>query len=447
MFQFAFFEFRITPAQLDALRTRFTEKPSPLHAFALGGIRLLMYVLLASVAMNTAHSKPNERDASSSPKTREAPPISSSTAALPNPDLLLIETLKRLSKNDLRGAELKVNELLQAYPHFQLGHAIRGDLLLMYTRPVKQFGAESKAPSDKIKDLRDEATARIRAIYVKPDPNLIPRNILQLRSDQKQVLLVDAKRSRLYLYEIHNGEPKFRLDYYISQGKFGINKAKEGDQRTPLGVYHITSRLAGAKLPDFYGPGALPINYPNEWDKLNGRSGSGIWLHGVPSNNYSRPPLASDGCVVLSNPDFLQLASLVDIGKTPVIINESVEFVTRNKWMADKAQASTMLEDWRVDLESQIAARIMNNYSKRFKTLQGENINSWIAKQPLNDKTKQVSVKLSEVTQFRYPDAEEMIVSSFTQENTVGKSKSIIRKRQYWIKESNRWKIIFEAHV
>jgi murein L,D-transpeptidase YafK len=442
MFHFDFFEFLTTPAQhrkqflnvsFHALRHRFIEK-----LIAVCGIAICLTLAFADMA---------------NAKRREPEPTAASRPAdlskLPNPDLLLIETLKLLSKNDLRGAELKVNELLHAYPHFQLGHVIRGDLLLMHVRPVKQFGAESKAPSDKIKDLRDEATARIRAIYVKPDSNLIPRNILQLRSDQKQVLLVDAKRSRLYLYEINNGEPKFRLDYYISQGKFGINKAKEGDQRTPLGVYYITSRLAGAKLPDFYGPGALPISYPNEWDKLNGRSGSGIWLHGVPSNNYSRPPLASDGCVVLSNPDFLQLASSVDIGKTPVIINESVEFVSRSKWMAEKAQANTMLEDWRVDIESQNSARIMNNYSKRFKTLQGENATSWLAKQLNNngDKSKQVSVRLTEVTQFRYPSAEDMIVSSFTRENTVGKSKSIMRTRQYWIKESNRWKIIFEAHV
>src|SRR3546814_8483534 len=49
------------------------------------------------------------------------------------------------------------------------------------------------------------------------------------------------------------------------------------------------------KLPDFYGDGAYPLNYPNEWDKHEGRKGYGIWLHGTPSTTYSRPPRASDG--------------------------------------------------------------------------------------------------------------------------------------------------------
>ena len=121
------------------------------------------------------------------------------------------------------------------------------------------------------------------------------------------MLVVDANRSRLYVYENQGGQLKLVTDYYISQGKLGINKIKAGDQKTPIGVYYITSRLPGARLPDFYGTGALPINYPNEWDKLNGRSGSGIWLHGTPSDSYSRPPLSSDGCVVLTNPDLNKL--------------------------------------------------------------------------------------------------------------------------------------------
>lgn len=366
---------------------------------------------------------------------------------LPSPDALLIDTLKSLSRNDLRQAELKVNALLEAYPHFQLGHLIRGDLLLMHTKQVTSLGSGANGPADKLKDLRDEAYVRIKAIRDKPDPDLIPRSILQLREDQKQVLVVDAKKSRLYLYENVAGQPKFVSDYYVSQGKFGVNKFKEGDQRTPIGVYYITSRLAGAKLPDFYGPGALPLNYPNEWDKLNGRSGSGIWLHGVPSGSYSRPPLASDGCVVMANADFLKLSASVDVGKTPVIINESVEFVNRTKWFADKLIASRMLEEWRVDVESQNVVRINNNYSKNFKSLQGDNFSTWYAKQWSSDKSGILNVKLRDVTQFRYPGKDEMIVSTFTQDTQYPKGKISTRKRQYWMKEAAGWRIIFESQV
>lgn len=368
-------------------------------------------------------------------------------SSFPNPDALLIEVYKNLAANNLQKAQLKINELTLAYPHFQLGQLIRGDLLLMHAHSVNSFGATQNASPEKLKDFREEAIVRLKAMRERPDPDLIPRSILQMRDDQKQALVVDAKRSRLYLYENNAGQLKLISDYYISQGKLGINKFKEGDQKTPTGVYYITSRLSGSKLPDFYGPGALPINYPNEWDKLNGRSGSGIWLHGVPSENFSRPPLASDGCVVLTNPDFLKIAATVDIGKTPVIISEQIEFVNRTKWNADKQVASKLIEDWRSDMESLNANRVLANYSRNFKTLQGDNLNVWFSKQQLLEGGPEVSIKLRDITQFRYPGKDEMIVSTFTQETLTVKNKTSIRKRQYWIKEASRWRIIYETQV
>lgn len=380
-------------------------------------------------------------------KSRALSTTLESGRSLPDPDALLIEVYKSLSANNLRLAQTKADELVEAYPHFQLGHLIRGDLLLMHAQPVTTFGAIKDAPADKLKDLRDEAMVRIKSITQKPDASLIPRSILQLRDDQKLALVVDAKKSRLYLYENNGGQPRFVADYYVSQGKFGINKNKEGDQKTPIGIYYITSRLAGAKLPDFYGPGALPINYPNEWDKANGRSGSGIWLHGMPSENFSRPPLASDGCVVLTNPDFLKIAAAVDIGKTPVIISEQVEFVNKTKWNSDKQAANKLLDDWRLDAESADANRILANYSRNFKNAQGDNINAWFSKQQQFDAQHHPSIRLTDVTQFRYPGKDELIVCTFTQETTVGKSKSSTRKRQYWMKEASRWRIIYEGLV
>jgi hypothetical protein len=40
-----------------------------------------------------------------------------------------------------------------------------------------------------------------------------------------------------------------------------------------------------------------------------------------------------------------------------------------------------------------------------------------------------------------------MIVSTFTQESAVGKSKNAIRKRQYWVREGSQWKIIYEGNA
>lgn len=382
-------------------------------------------------------------------KRESATPIETSKSSnAPNPDFLLIDIFKSLRNNDLRQAQKLADLLVEWYPQFQLGHLIRGDLLLMHTSHVQKFGAAPNISAERLKDFREEAIVRIKAIRDKPNADLVPRNLIQLRRDQKQVLVVDAKRARLFLYEHNNGELKFITDYYVSQGKFGINKYKEGDQKTPLGVYYVTSHLAGAKLPDFYGPGALPINYPNEWDKLNGRSGSGIWLHGVPSDNFSRPPLASDGCIVLTNEDFLRVAASVEIGRTPVVISEEIEFVSKSKSMIERNAANKMIDDWRNDLESLNSNRILANYSSKFKTLQGETLNAWLQKQKqVWDGTQTLTIKLKDVTHFRYPGKEELIVSTFTQDAVYGKTKSSVRKRQYWMKESSKWRIIYESQV
>jgi lipoprotein-anchoring transpeptidase ErfK/SrfK len=366
----------------------------------------------------------------------------------PDPEVMLIEVYKDLAANRLREAQQKADTLVEAYPNFRLGHLIRGDLLLMHTRPVSTFGAAPNAPEDKLRQLREEATVRLRYLRERPDPSLVPRVILQLRDDQKNALVVDAKRSRLYVYENQRGQLKFVRDYYISQGKLGVHKLKEGDQKTPVGVYYITGRLAGARLPDFYGSGALPINYPNEWDKLNGRSGSGIWLHGTPSDSFSRPPLSSDGCVVLTNPDLHQLAEAVEIGKTPIVISESVEFVSKAKWESERDLAARLTEAWRRDVEALNPKLLMAHYSSRFKSERGEALDDWFPKnhQFLN-RVKGLTVKLRDVSHFFYPGRDDMIVSTFTQDAFVGKTQNSVRKRQYWIREGARWKIVYELNI
>lgn len=368
-----------------------------------------------------------------------------------DPEVMLIEVYKAMAANRLRDAQAKADALVAAYPNFRLGHLVRGDLLLLHTQPIKTFGAVTGAPADKLNNLRAEAIVRLKSLRERPDPNLVPSAILQMRDDQKKAVLVDAKRSRLYVYERINGQLKLVSDYYVSQGKLGVNKLKEGDQKTPLGVYYITARLAGSRLPEFYGPGALPINYPNEWDKVNGRSGSGIWLHGTPPDSYSRPPLSSDGCVVLTNPDLRELSASVEIGNTPVIISDDLKFVTKAKWETDRLSANKMLEAWRVDVESTDPDRLRRHYSRNFKAPRGQSLDAWLEKlQQSTLGARKINVELRDVTLFRHPDQKdqkELIVAAFTQEALIGKGKHVTRKRQYWAKEGAQWKIVSETNL
>lgn len=402
--------------------------------------RLLMLCLAALPSMGS--------EASSSSIPPQSSPAGAAEAK-PDPEALLIDIYKDLGANRLREAQVKADALVAAYPTFRLGHLVRGDLLLMHARPVRNFGAMADGPADKLKELRDEAMVRIRSLQEKPDPQLIPKAVLQVGEDQKNVLVVDTTRSRLYVYENQGGELKYLTDYYVSQGRFGANKTKSGDQRTPIGVYYVNNRIPGPKLPDFYGTGALPLSYPNEWDKRNGRSGYGIWLHGTPSDNFSRPPLSSDGCVVLANPDLQSLYSTAEVGKTVVVISQHVQFVNKGEWTRQREAASAMLEDWGQSLENADADKVLSYYSPEFRSAQGENLSTWFGRQQKSlNGARYTSVKLRDVSLFRYPGTpEDMIVSTFTQESAVGKSKNAIRKRQYWVREGSQWKIIYEGNA
>ena len=365
---------------------------------------------------------------------------------LADPDQMLIELYKDLGARHLRDAMAKADKLVATFPNFQLGHLLRGDLLLMQTQEVDRFGAVDGAAPQALADLRQEAVARMKALLERPDPARVPRAVIQLRPDQRKVLVVDARRSRLYVYENRQGELHFQRDFYISQGKLGVNKEKEGDQKTPLGVYYITGRLAGSRLPDLYGVGALPISYPNEWDKLHGRDGSGIWLHGTPARNYSRPPLSSDGCVVLTNPDLRVVYGSIEVGKTPVVIAGEADFVPRAQVAEERARAQAMVEGWRAALEDPDPQRLRSKYSSHFRTEQGENLDDWLARQrKQTEALVKPSMALRSLSLFRYPGRDEVLVATFTVDAVSGSKRVSNRKRQYWALESGAWKVVSES--
>lgn len=402
-------------------------------------------VLALALTLALPHEAPAAR--ASLPVATPAATPAAAAAAQTDPDTLLLGVYRQLAANHLRAAMEKADELVQAYPNFHLGHLIRGDLLMLHARPAPALNGLSPASQERLQNLRQEAGVRMRALLERPDPRLVPNVLLQLRPDQKVAFVVDARRARLYVYENVAGGPRFVADYYISQGKLGVHKLKEGDQRTPLGVYTVTSRLQGQKLPDFYGSGALPISYPNEWDRLQGRSGSGIWLHGVPADSYSRPPLSSDGCVVLTNADLLRISQAAEIGRTPVVIAPEVKFISREQLDAERKETGAVFEAWLRDMQSRDPARLRAHYSTHFRNeaRQG-NAESWIARQAnWTGKLRQPTLKLRDVSVLRYPGEGDMLVTSFVQDAMVnGRVAQSQRLRQYWTREGQHWRIVAE---
>jgi murein L,D-transpeptidase YafK len=367
-------------------------------------------------------------------------------AAAATPEDRLSTVFEAIEANKLDVALKRVDALIADYPNFRLAHLVRGDLLLARARPLLTFGNVVKTvPQERVDGLREEALARLRAARQRPGEDRLPRYVLQLHTEQKHALVVDSRRSRLYVYANDGGKPKLIADYYVTLGKNGIDKTREGDQKTPVGVYHVTANLPRRKLTDFYGAGAFPINYPNEWDRRQGRNGHGIWLHGVPSDVYSRPPRASDGCIVLANPDLESLGQRLQIGLTPVIIADEIEWTDRAALEGERAGLAAAVEQWRADWQSRDTERYLAHYSQRFAS-SGQDFAAWAAhKRKVNAGKSWIKVNLSRVAMLRYPHERDVVVVTFEQDYRSNGLSNVMKKRQYWVKEGARWKILYEG--
>jgi murein L,D-transpeptidase YafK len=362
----------------------------------------------------------------------------------PGIEAQLVKSLQSINSNHLDLALNEVDSLLRATPNFKLAQLVKGDLLMAHAGVIDNFGSAANAPHEKIEDLRDEARVRLQRVLSQLDIKLRPRFLWQLDAQQKYALVVDTSRSTLFVYANVAGEPRYVTDFYITIGKFGTEKFSSGDQRTPIGVYFVNAELPRKQLADMYGSGAYPLSYPNEWDRRNKRAGSGIWLHGTPSGTYSRPPRASNGCVVLANEDLNKLAPYLQVGITPVIIT------TRMDWdnEQDQIERATLLqevEQWRKDWASLNTDAYLKHYARNFSSNEMD-YPAWAKqKQLVNSGKSWVKIGITNVSMFTYPEQPDMVVVNFEQDYGSNNLSNRMKKRQYWIKQDSLWKIIYEG--
>ena len=417
---------------------------------------LLAVIFLVTVVVAAAYSLYDDRPQLSAAFL----PVNYAPSVAPNrlppaalePEALLAKTFEQIGNKRMDNALIEIDKILGAYPNFRLAHLIRGDLLLARAHPISTLGNIIDAPQEQLDDLRDEARARVGRLHKERPTDRVPRYLLQMPPEQRHALVVDTAKSTLYVFENRNGEPHYVTDYYVTIGKKGMDKFREGDNKTPLGVYHVTSSISReqlnrrfGKLAEQYGVGALPINYPNEWDKRGGRDGHGIWLHGVPFDTYSRPPRASNGCVALTNEDFLTLTKSVQVGQTPVIIANGVEWANRADVQAARQDITQAIESWRNDWESLNTNNYLKHYSPRFSNGQ-QRFGAWAEhKYRVNAGKTFLKVKLENVSMFYYPGVNDLAVVTFDQDYNSNNLTGQWRKRQYWMKEPGGWKIVYEG--
>ncbi|MCV6587898.1 MAG: L,D-transpeptidase family protein [Marinobacterium sp.] len=357
---------------------------------------------------------------------------------------LLMNGLRDLRENRLEDAAASLRKLTDQRPDFRVAQMIYGDLMMAHSQPLEQVGKQVN--DDKLlKGFLHEVQMRVLHEQEKPGHDMLPAALLKLADNQQHVMVMDTRLSRLFLFRNNNGVPELIKDYYASYGRGGIGKRKQGDLKTPLGVYFITGRIPDSALPARYGSGALPINYPNVWDKRLKRTGNGIWLHGSPSASYTRPPLASEGCLSLSNPNFLEVDQIVDIVNTPFIIGQNIRWMPKADWLRQQAHFSAVVEQWRSDWESLEHDRYSAHYSPEFSDGKRRYKSFLRHKQRVNSSKDFIEVGLENLSLYRYPDQPGLMVASFTQHYRSSNYHGDSLKRQYWQFEHGQWKIVYEG--
>ncbi len=410
-----------------------------------GNIGKFAFRSLAVIALLQPIIIAHHADAMGAPAPRNFSP-SAAFDKTHRPELVLVRAIDEIKYNHLNIALGIIDQLLKTNPDFKLANLIRGDLLLARTRPLTTFGAMIAAPRNKIANLRQEALVRLQRYQEPPPtPTRVPAYLLQMAPSQHYAVVVDADHSRLYVYRNDDGTPRYYTDYYLTIGKNGVNKVREGDKRTPRGVYFITRTLHKNQLTDIYGPVAFPLNYPNAWDRRMGRSGYGIWLHGSPSTTYSRPPRDSNGCLVLPNQDIDVVRRLLQVEQTPVIISDTIQWVKPASLDRERTALRQQLTDWRRDWESRNIDSYLSHYSAQFKTKHA-NFAAWSRqKRRVNAGKSWIKIKISDVSIFRYPGNSKLAIVTFNQDYRSNNLDNKMRKRQYWLDQNGRWKIIYEG--
>jgi len=371
-----------------------------------------------------------------------------------DPESLLLQALLHFRDGDCNTALSELNHLTTIAPKFHLAHLIRGDLLLMRTQPLISLGqlpgadqTRNPAIESKVSRLREEASARVGGYLNLVGNSQIPSALLIPGEKGERIFIVEKGKNRLYIFESQGTElpPRLLYDFYIVIGKAPGNKQVRGDMKTPEGIYYVTGYIPDNKLPAKYGSGAFPISYPNDYDRQLGRTGSGIWLHGTDYALYSRPPLDSEGCVVMTNADFDYLRENFQPKKTPVVIYQTIKWLDGATWLRTNRQLRDLLNNWRTTWEGMDLSGYAQYYSEDFHA-KGLSKKAWLRrkKQIFAGKTFQ-HIELENIAAFAYPQADtegqEFVVADFIQHYRSNNLSGTIKKRLYLTKRSHKWQI------
>jgi murein L,D-transpeptidase YafK len=250
------------------------------------------------------------------------------------------------------------------------------------------------------------------------------------------LLAIDKSAQELYLLRQHS-PLRVAQKFQCSTGQVGGDKQVEGDMKTPEGVYFIESKRTGLDKVR-YGNLAYTLNYPNPVDRIKGKTGHGIWIHG---RGKALVPMDTKGCVALKTQELTNIDDLFSFHRTPVVVGEELQWTEFDQEkITAAASLKAQVEGWGKAWEEKSEAFFTLYQPEKFTLSMGKPFQDFRSrKERLFDRYPWIEVYLDQIQIISGPD---YWVTYFGQYFRTGTFSSQGTKRLYWQRERDGWKIV-----
>ncbi|XOB65942.1 L,D-transpeptidase family protein [Deferribacteres bacterium DY0037] len=274
-------------------------------------------------------------------------------------------------------------------------------------------------------------------------------NVSAEPEDSFNAVLVEKNGKWLHVLKVAEGRVEVLDSFQVLTGRVDGDKRVQGDEKTPEGVYFVTGFLSPEKLRAMYGEvgkqygtGAYPLSYPNLKDRLQGKTGGGIWLHGIdPSRNVP----VTKGCVAFDNEKLTKMADYIKIG-TPVIVTEEGLKGTLDDLRAHFESAKKLVTDYMEAWGNSDFDAFSAAYNPNFKDTAGRSLENYLKyKKNLMDLFPYRKVSADGFRIYTNSDSE--TVAEFTQFYCAPNVVSYGRKRFYYEQDGESLKISAEEFM
>lgn len=275
------------------------------------------------------------------------------------------------------------------------------------------------------------------SIREKTETVMIPDNIILLQDNGGAAVVVEKDIQKVFLY-VYDGSYRKKITYDCSTGGVKGAKLKSGDKKTPEGVYYFTREYEKKYLSAVYGSRALPLDYPNFMDRLAGRNGSAIWMHGT---NKVLKPMDSNGCVALENKNIDALAQEIDLNRTPIVIVDKITYAAPEENQKTGVEIKLFLKKWKEAFETDTYQSYLSHYDPDYVP----DISWWHYWRKITENSENLDIEFKNISACRHREIYTVLFDQVVLEGTMAHFAGT--RKLYLVKKGEDFKITGEEYL